>query len=86
MLGNEPILFEASVQKISRFNTAREQYFILTGKNFYLFDGASMVRRHAIKRLLAIVKSASGSEIVLINPSSKDMRLKGLDETQRALL
>ena len=60
---------------------------ITENHNIYLFDGESLNRKHGISRMSAIIKSTQSDEVVLIFPTSKDLRITGLDaDTSQNLL
>lgn len=51
---------------------------ILTGDHLYLFDKNSLNRRHRVTNMNAIIKSTVSSEVVLVFPNAKDLRMLGL--------
>ena len=60
---------------------------ITENHNIYLFDGENLNRKHGISRMSAIIKSTQSDEVVLIFPTSKDLRITGLDaDTSQNLL
>ena len=79
---NDPILFQAMVVKMSRFNVEQRRILVLTGDHIYLFDKAKLNRRHRVTNMSAIIKSTKSTECVLSFPNAKDLRLTGLKEGQ----
>lgn len=77
----EPIMFQSKVVKLSRFNIEQKRTVVLTGDHLYLFDKNSLNRRHRVTNMTAILKSTMSSEVVLIFPSAKDLRIMGLTPT-----
>ena len=55
-----------------------ERLLVLTGQGMYLFLEDALMRRHAIERFAAIVKSTVSREVVFVYPQSKDLRIQGL--------
>ena len=81
----EPILFQSTVKKLTRWNIAQKRILIVTSERFYLFDDyANLIRRHEMTELEAIVKSSISSEIVFVfsMKDSKDLRIAGIADTQ----
>ena len=65
---------------MTRSNEAQQRLLVITGlHNIYLFDGETLNRKHGISRMSAIIKSTVSDEIVLVFPTSKDLRITGLD-------
>ena len=79
---NEPILFQSMVTKLSRFNIQQKRVVVLTGDHIYLFDRDALNRRHRVTNMSAIIKSTISSEVVLIFPNAKDLRMDGLTNEQ----
>ena len=79
----EPVMFQAKIVKLSRFNIEQRRVVILTGDHIYLFDKNSLNRRHRVTNMSAIIKSTVSSEVVLVFPSAKDLRMQGLTEQQK---
>lgn len=79
---NEPILFQSRVKKLSRFNIEQSRVMILTGDHIYLFDKNSLNRRHRVTNMSAIIKSTVSSEVVLVFPNAKDLRMLNLTNQQ----
>ena len=79
---DEPIMFEARVTKLSRYNVEQKRVLVLTGDHIYLFEKNSLNRRHRVTNMSAFIKSTVSSEIVLVFPSAKDCRITGLSEQQ----
>lgn len=77
----EPVLFQSSVKKLSRFNIEQTRVVILTGDHIYLFDRNNLNRRHRVTNMSAIIKSIVGTEMVLVFPNAKDLRMQNLTET-----
>ena len=68
--------------KLSRFNIEQKRVVILTGDHLYLFDKNSLNRRHRVTNMNAIIKSTVSSEVVLVFPNAKDLRMLGLTTQQ----
>ena len=65
---------------MTRSNEAQQRLLVITGlHNIYLFDGETLNRKHGISRMSAIIKSTVSDEVVLVFPTSKDLRITGLD-------
>ena len=65
---------------MTRSNEAQQRLLVLTSlHNIYLFDGETLNRKHGISRMSAIIKSTVSDELVLVFPTSKDLRITGLD-------
>jgi len=75
---SEPVMFQASVAKLSRFNIEQRRVVVLTGDHIYLFDKNSLNRRHRVTNMSAIIKSTISTEAVLVFPSAKDLRMQNL--------
>ena len=73
---------------MTRSNEAQQRLLVITGlHNIYLFDGETLNRKHGISRMSAIIKSTVSDEVVLVFPTSKDLRITGLDAaTSQSLL
>ena len=73
---------------MTRSNEAQQRLLVITGlHNIYLFDGETLNRKHGISRMSAIIKSTVSDEVVLVFPTSKDLRITGLDAaTSQGLL
>ena len=84
MEGSGEIAFSASINKMTRTNEAQPRMLVIksTG-NIYLFDGDALNRKHGISRMSAIIQSTESDEVVLIFPTSKDLRISGLDSGNR---
>lgn len=76
----EPVLFQSKVVKLSRFNIEQKRTVVLTGDHIYLFDKNNLNRRHRVTNMSAIIKSTVSSEVVLVFPNAKDLRMIGLTE------
>ena len=75
-----PVVFSANINKMTRTNEAQQRLLVLTAlHNIYLFDGENLNRKHGISRMSAIIRSTVSDEVVLIFPTSKDLRITGLD-------
>lgn len=74
----EPVLFQSKVVKLSRFNIEQKRTVVLTGDHLYLFDKNSLNRRHRVTNMSAILKATQSSEVVLVFPNAKDLRMQGL--------
>ena len=74
----EPIMFQARVTKLSRFNIEQRRTLVLTGDQIYLFDKENLNRRHRVTNMVAFIKSTKTNEIVLSFPNAKDLRCIGL--------
>lgn len=62
-----------------------QRILVVTTENFYLFESTKLSRKHNLKSTIAIVKSSTSNEMVLVFPSDKDLRITGLpnkDELQ----
>lgn len=79
---NEPIMFQAKVVKLSRFNIEQRRTLVQTGDHIYLFDKESLNRRHRVTNMAAFIKSTKTNEIVLSFPNAKDLRCIGLSAQQ----
>ena len=75
---DEPVMFQAQVTKLSRYNVEQRRVLVLTGDHIYLFEKNSLNRRHRVTNMSAFIKSTVSSEIVLVFPSAKDCRITGL--------
>ena len=53
----EPIMFQARVTKLSRFNIEQRRTLVLTGDHIYLFDKENLNRRHRVTNMVAFIKS-----------------------------
>ena len=78
----EPILFQSNVRKLSRFNIEQKRTLILTGDHIYLFEKNNLNRRHRVTNMSAIIKSTLSTEVVLVFPNAKDLRMIGLTAQQ----
>ena len=76
---NEPVMFQAKVVKLSRFNIEQRRTLVQTGDHIYLFDKENLNRRHRVTNMAAFIKSTKTNEIVLSFPNAKDLRCIGLD-------
>ena len=45
----EPVLFSAEVQKLTRWNFTQARTLILTTEHFYLFEGQKISRTHNLR-------------------------------------
>jgi hypothetical protein len=63
---------------LSRYNWEQERILVVTTEHFYLFNSGKVSRKHNLKGTIAIVKSLSSNEMVLVFPSDKDLRITGL--------
>ena len=79
---NEPIMFEAKVVKLSRYNIEQRRVLVLTGDHIYLFEKQKLNRRHRVTNMSAIIVSTLEPEIVLSFPNAKDLRMRGLTDGQ----
>ena len=79
----EPVMFQAKIVKLSRFNIEQRRVVILTGDHIYLFDRNNLNRRHRVTNMSAIIKSTVSSEVVLVFPNAKDLRMQNLSEQQK---
>ena len=84
---DEPVLFEAIIQKLSRWNFSQTRTLVVTTEHFYIYEGQNLSRVHNLAHIIAIVKSKTSNEVVLVFPSTdaKDIRIDGLvnmDELQ----
>ena len=84
-MNEDPVLFSGSVKKMKINDEAQERFFVLTVNHFYLFEEELVIRKQAIKKLHALIKQAptvdfsrNEPEVVLVYPSGKDLRLRGL--------
>ena len=68
--------------KLSRFNIEQRRVVILTGDHIYLFDKNNLNRRHRVTNMSAIIKSTVSTEVVLVFPNAKDLRMQGLTAEQ----
>ena len=60
-------------------NELQERMLVITaGHNIYLFDGETLNRKHGISRMSAVIRSTQSAEVVLVFPTSKDLRFTGL--------
>lgn len=75
---DEPVMFQARVSKLSRYNIEQKRIFVQTGDHIYLFDKEKMNRRHRVINMAAIIMSTVEPEVVLSFPSAKDLRMRGL--------
>ena len=75
---DEPIMFQAKVIKLSRYNIEQRRVLVLTGDHIYLFDKQKLNRRHRVTNMAAIIKSSVEQEVVLSFPNAKDLRMRGL--------
>ena len=71
-------MFQSRVVKLSRFNIEQRRVVILTGDHIYLFDRNNLNRRHRVTNMSAIIKSTVSTEVVLVFPNAKDLRMQGL--------
>lgn len=78
----EPILFQSRVKKLSRYNIEQTRVIILTGDHIYLFDRNNLNRRHRVTNMTAIIKSTVSTEVVLVFPNAKDLRMQNLTAQQ----
>ena len=60
----------------------------MTTEHIYVFEDDKINRKHKITNISAIIKSTKSSEMVLVFPMAKDLRLNGLenrDELQKII-
>ena len=78
---DEMVMFDQTVQKLTRWNLSQKRILVMTTERLYLFDESStLIRKQNISQIDAIIKSQTSNEIVFIFPDkdSKDLRVKGL--------
>ncbi len=64
----EPIIYQTSVTKLSRFNLTKSRVLILTSDHIYLFESGKMSRKHKITNMTAFIKSSKSNEVVMVFP------------------
>lgn len=74
----EPIMFQAKVVKLSRYNIEQKRVLVLTGDHIYLFEKQKLNRRHRVTNMAAIITSTVEEEVVLQFPNAKDLRMRGM--------
>ena len=79
---DEPVMFQAKVIKLSRYNIEQKRILVLTGDHIYLFEKQKLNRRHRVTNMAAIITSTVEPEVVLSFPNAKDLRMKGLTNSQ----
>mmetsp|Transcript_78830 Transcript_78830/g.109215 ORF Transcript_78830/g.109215 Transcript_78830/m.109215 type:complete len:251 (+) Transcript_78830:13-765(+) len=72
---DEDIMFEAKINKLSRWNMSQERIWVQTTEHFYVFKGKKLNRKHRITNINAIIKSLVSDEVVFHFPQSKDLRM-----------
>ena len=75
---DEPIMFQAKVIKLSRYNIEQRRILVQTGDHIYLFEKQKLNRRHRVTNMAAIIISTVEEEVVLSFPNAKDLRMRGL--------
>ena len=73
-LQNEPVSFSGRVTKLASSNVGAERFFVLTDTRIWLFVGDKLNRKHRIRNIHAIIRSSLNDEILLVFPTSKDLR------------
>jgi Unconventional myosin tail, actin- and lipid-binding len=76
---DEPVLFHCSITKLSRFNFKLSRTLIVTTGHIYVFEDSKINRKHKITNIGAIINSTKSTEMVLVFPMAKDLRLNGLE-------
>lgn len=76
---DEPIMFQAKVIKLSRYNIEQRRILVLTGDHIYLFEKQKLNRRHRVTNMAAIIESTIEEEVVLSFPNAKDLRMRGMN-------
>jgi len=77
---DEPVLFHCPITKLSRFNFKLSRTLIVTTEHIYVFEDGKLNRKHKITNIGAIIKSTKSTEMVLVFPMAKDLRLNGLEK------
>ena len=75
---DEPVMFQAKVVKLSRYNIEQKRILVLTGDHIYLYEKEKLNRRHRVTNMAAIITSTVDLEVVLSFPNAKDLRMRGL--------
>ena len=52
----------------------------MTTEHIYVFEDDKINRKHKITNISAIIKSTKSTEMVLVFPMAKDLRLNGLED------
>ena len=79
----DPIMYSNKITKLSRYNFKQSRVFIITADYIYIFSGKKLNRRHKIGNLVAIIMSEGNAEFVLHFPAAKDLRITGLEVSDR---
>jgi hypothetical protein len=79
----DPILYQNSIVKLSRYNFKQTRVFCITANFIYIFNGEKINRRHKITNLAAIITAEKTEEFVLHFPNAKDLRVEGLPKEDR---
>ena len=75
---DEPVIYQTSATKLSRFNLSSSRLVIVTFDHIYVFEGGKMSRKHKITNMSAFIKSTKSNECVMVFPQAKDLRLDGI--------
>lgn len=73
------MLYYCKITKLSRFNFSLSRTLIVTTEHIYVFEGNKLNRKHKITNISAVIKSTKSTEMVLVFPMAKDLRLNGLE-------
>jgi hypothetical protein len=79
---DEPILYQTTTAKLSRYNLSSSRTLIVTTEHLYVFESGKMSRKHKITNMTAFIKSTKSNECVLVFPHAKDLRLDGITDVQ----
>ena len=80
---DDPILYQNSIVKLSRYNFKQTRVFCITADFIYIFNGKKINRRHKITNLAAVIMASNNEEFVLHFPNAKDLRVSGLPKDDR---
>ena len=77
--GMQSVIFEAMINKLNIADQSVQRLLCLTQKFVILFEGQKLVRKQKVVNLSAIIRSSQSNEMLLIFPSTKDLRFTGLE-------
>ena len=64
----EPIIYQTSAAKLSRFNLTSNRILVVTFDHIYVFEDGRISRKHKITNLSAFIKSTKSNEVVMVFP------------------
>ena len=76
---NAPVIFEGHIKKMSVFNKLEPCLLVLSQSQVYLFAQQRLKWKQHVRWMSALIKSTLSNEVVLVFPTSRDLRFVGLE-------